>query len=117
MSAKIQLLRDTQTGWNSVNPVLAAGEIGLETSSNRFKVGDGTTQWGALTYFVDDANISFRLDGKANTSHTHGMADLTAFEVTSPVTGQTLQYNGTKWVNAAAASGGETISSFLLMGA
>jgi hypothetical protein len=76
MSAKIQLLRDTQTGWNSVNPVLAAGEIGLETNNNRFKVGDGTSQWGALTYFVDDANISTRLDGKANTSHTQNFSTI-----------------------------------------
>jgi hypothetical protein len=37
--------------------------------------------------------------------------------ITSPVTGQTIQYNGTTWVNAAAAATGETISSFLLMGA
>lgn len=57
------------------------------------------------------------LDGKAATSHTHAMGDLTGFEITSPANGQTLQYNGTKWVNAPAASGGETISSFLLMGA
>lgn len=61
--------------------------------------------------------IQTQINGKANTSHTHGMADLTGFEITSPANGQTLQYNGTKWVNAAAASGGETISSFLLMGA
>ena len=42
---------------------------------------------------------------------------LDTFTITSPVNGQTLQYNGTAWVNAPAASGGETISSFLLMGA
>ena len=62
-------------------------------------------------------NLTTDLAGKANTSHTHGMADLTAFQITDPVTGQSLSYDGTKWVNAAASAGGETISSFLLMGA
>lgn len=62
-------------------------------------------------------NLTTDLAGKASSSHTHGMADLTAFQITDATTGQTLQYNGTKWVNAAAAAGGETISSFLLMGA
>lgn len=44
--------------------------------------------------------IQTQLNDKAASSHTHEMADLTAFEVSSPATGQTLQYNGTKWVNA-----------------
>ena len=59
------------------------------------------------------------LSGKANSSHTHGMGDLTAFAITDPVNGQTLTYNSStgKWVNSAAAAGGESISSFLLMGA
>jgi hypothetical protein len=59
------------------------------------------------------------LSGKASTSHTHAMADLTAFTITSPVNGQTLVYDSgtSKWINSAAAAGGETISSFLLMGA
>lgn len=35
--------------------------------------------------------------------------------ITDPVTGQIIQYNGTAWVNAAAAETG--ISGFLLMGA
>lgn len=61
--------------------------------------------------------IQTQINSKAASSHTHAMADLTGFEITSPSTGQTLQYNGTKWVNAAASAGGETISSFLLMGA
>jgi hypothetical protein len=33
--------------------VLAAGEIGFEIDNNRFKVGDGTNAWSAISYFVD----------------------------------------------------------------
>ena len=57
------------------------------------------------------------LDGKSDTGHTHTTTDITDFFIIEPANGETLQYNGTKWVNAPAASGGETISSFLLMGA
>lgn len=63
--------------------------------------------------------VQTQLDGKAATSHTHTMSSLTDFNISSPTNGQTLTYNAStgKWVNSAAASGGETISSFLLMGA
>jgi hypothetical protein len=32
------------------NPVLAAGEIGVNTSDNTFKIGDGQTAWSQLAY-------------------------------------------------------------------
>lgn len=41
----------TANEWTSANPVLAKGEIGWETTSNRFKVGDGVTTWGSLFYY------------------------------------------------------------------
>jgi hypothetical protein len=46
-------------------------------------------------------------------------ADLDDVAITSPTNGQSLTYNAAtgKWVNSAAAATGETISSFLLMGA
>lgn len=48
--ATFQLRRDTAANWTSFNPVLAAGEIGYETDSTMFKVGDGVTAWIALGY-------------------------------------------------------------------
>jgi len=46
----IQVRRDTLTNWSTVNPILASGEPGLETTTNRTKVGDGTTAWNSLIY-------------------------------------------------------------------
>jgi hypothetical protein len=36
---------------------LGAGEIGFETDTGKFKIGDGTNQWGSLDYFttIDEA--------------------------------------------------------------
>jgi hypothetical protein len=46
----IQNRRDTAATWTSVNPILASGEIGVETDTNKFKIGDGTSTWSALAY-------------------------------------------------------------------
>lgn len=48
----IQLRRASAAAWTSVNPVLALGEAGVETDTNKLKVGDGTSLWSALPYFV-----------------------------------------------------------------
>ena len=53
----IQLRRDTAANWTSVNPTLAAGEVGLETDTRLMKAGDGTTAWATLPYVpADTAN-------------------------------------------------------------
>ena len=46
----IQHRRDTAANWTSVNPTLAAGELGFETNTLKFKIGDGSTAWNALAY-------------------------------------------------------------------
>ena len=63
-------------------------------------------------------NLTTDLAGKASTSHTHTFANITDVNITSPTNGQSLTYDSasSKWVNSAAAAG-ETISSFMLMGA
>ena len=51
--AVIQHRRDSSAQWTSVNPVLAAGEIGYVSSgtdAGNFKIGDGTSTWSALSY-------------------------------------------------------------------
>jgi len=50
MADQIQLRRDTAANWTSSNPTLASGEFGLETDTDQFKVGDGTTAWASLGY-------------------------------------------------------------------
>ena len=45
-----QFRRGTSTQWTSANPVLLSGEIGLETDTKQFKLGDGTTPWSSLAY-------------------------------------------------------------------
>jgi hypothetical protein len=38
--------------WTSTNPVLSAGEPGVERDTGNFKIGDGVTPWTDLAYFT-----------------------------------------------------------------
>lgn len=53
MADRIQVRRDTAANWASVNPTLAQGEHGYDTTTKRMKVGDGSTAWNSLPYFGD----------------------------------------------------------------
>lgn len=48
---KILFRRDLAATWTSVDPVLSAGEIGLESDTGKIKLGDGTSSWTELNYF------------------------------------------------------------------
>ena len=45
MAVIIQLRRDTAANWTSNNPTLAAGELAIETDTDFYKIGDGSTAW------------------------------------------------------------------------
>jgi hypothetical protein len=49
-TVRIQVRRGLASEWTSANPVLAAGEMGVETNTNLFKFGNGTSTWTALAY-------------------------------------------------------------------
>jgi len=57
MATRMQQRRGTAAQWISTNsgngPVLNSGEIGYESDTNKFKIGDGVNHWLSLPYFVD----------------------------------------------------------------
>ena len=50
MAIRIQLRRDTAANWTSVNPVLANGEMGIETDTLKVKIGNGSATWSTRPY-------------------------------------------------------------------
>lgn len=46
----IQIRRGTTSEWSGANPTLNAGEWGYDTTTKRYKLGDGLTAWNSLTY-------------------------------------------------------------------
>ena len=50
MAVQIQIRRGTAAAWTSANPTLAAGEFAIETDTDFYKIGDGSTAWTSLGY-------------------------------------------------------------------
>jgi hypothetical protein len=51
MSTKILFRRDTAANWVAVNPILLAGEIGIETDTYKFKIGNGS-RWNQQPFYA-----------------------------------------------------------------
>src|SRR5574343_292423 len=50
MTVKMQHRRGTAAQWTAANPVLADGEMGIETDTGQVKCGNGTAAWNSLGY-------------------------------------------------------------------
>jgi hypothetical protein len=48
----IQLRRGNASEWSSINPLLRAGEVGVELDTSKFKLGNGVLSWNSLEYFA-----------------------------------------------------------------
>ena len=73
--ATIQSKRGLAASWASTNPVLAAGEWGLETDTGKTKIGNGTSAWNSLPY--KDVDVS-GLQATSEKGATNGYAGLDA---------------------------------------
>lgn len=54
--------RGTATQWANANPTLGSGEIGFETDTGQFKMGDNSTAWDDLPYFKNIEDLGGNLD-------------------------------------------------------
>ena len=70
----LKLRGGTAAAWTSANPTLALNEVGLETDTKKYKVGDGTTAWASLAYWLpsvgdltQDSTHRFVTDTEKNT--------------------------------------------------
>lgn len=58
IKTRILLRNDVATAWTTANPVLMKGEIGIETDTNKFKIGDGVKAWSALSYVGTQVEVT-----------------------------------------------------------
>jgi hypothetical protein len=80
MSTTIQFRRDTAANWTSNNPTLAQGEVGLETDTNAYKIGDGVTPWANLGYNQLAPEITtLLLDGQSSDPTPPAAGNLTVY--------------------------------------
>lgn len=86
----IQLRRGTATEWTTANPTLSVGEIGFETNTGKFKVGNGSAVWTALAYAASQPG------------HSHSINDITDY--TPPVIPPSTIISDTVPVNPQAGA-------------
>ena len=55
MAQQIQLRNDSTAAWEAENPVLAQAEIGVNTTTGQFKIGDGESTWTELDYYAGNS--------------------------------------------------------------
>jgi hypothetical protein len=49
---RMQQRRGTEFQWEDANPILASGEVGLNTDNGFIKIGDGFSRWTELEYLI-----------------------------------------------------------------
>ena len=95
LNTRIQLKHGLAASWTKKNPVLLAGEIGIETDTLKMKVGDGTSNWSALGYLGADANdilaiINENRDSCTTVEVAEGQSDTEALAtISNPKNGDT----------------------------
>lgn len=52
MASRIRIRRGTTTQWNSSTKILESGELGIDTTLNKVKAGNGINIWSALPYLT-----------------------------------------------------------------
>ena len=50
LTALMKQRYDTAANWTAANPTLLAGEIGIESDTNKWKLGTGAAAWNSLAY-------------------------------------------------------------------
>lgn len=72
---QVQNRRGTAAALASVNPVLLAGEMVVETDTRRIKFGDGTSAWNSLSYAILP-NSGVAISGASITSSSGNFTSL-----------------------------------------
>jgi hypothetical protein len=97
MATRMQQRRGTAAQWISTNtgngPILNAGEIGYETDTNKFKIGDGTNHWINLDYFIDASSTVNPAFGSSITFEGATANDFeTTLAITDPTADRTITF-------------------------
>jgi hypothetical protein len=108
VATKIQLRRGTASEWTAANPTLSAGELGFETNTGKFKIGNGSSLWNALDYFLDSSELSSEYATQSYVDEVTSLINIeqAAFDVTLGVwTTRTSNFGNTAILSVAYGNG------------
>ena len=115
MTSRLQNRRDTAAAWTSANPTLAAGEMGLETDTSKWKMGNGSTAWNSLAYAYSAGSA-----GAQGTTGTQGAIGTQGLQGVTGAQGQVGQQGvtgtqgltGTQGIQGTIGNAGGGIAGF-----
>ena len=101
---QFQFRRQATEVWASANPILAAGEPGVDTTAGRMKVGDGVTHWLALGWSTMSASEVQRAVAAADAIEQAGTPTdaVIATQIGTPTSATRQALNATFGVDAMA---------------
>ena len=69
--AIVQIRRGTTSQWSQSTKVLKVGELGIDTTLNKLKIGNGTSLWANLPFIIGDTGAASTVPGpKGDTGDT-----------------------------------------------
>ena len=105
MATRMQQRKGTAAQWTAANPILNAGEIGWESDTNKFKIGDGTNHWADLDYFADINSTANPAFGSSITFEGATANDFeTVLQITDPTADRTITFPDASGTVALAAN-------------
>ena len=105
MAINIQFRRGTASEWTAANPTLAVAEFGVETDTDKFKLGDGATAWTSLGYggIQGPAGTNSVVAATSPLTYNAGTStvgiDLSAYDTSSEVDTKLADYDTSAEVN------------------
>ena len=101
LKVRNRIATKTTAEWETENPILLKGEMGYDSTSKRYKIGDGVKNWNKLQYEIDAGVLS---SGQQLVVNGNGiLGDNTNFS--KLVYDPTMSFNGSPGVLKQSANG------------
>ena len=75
VTARFTFRKGTLSEWVAADPILLEAEPSIDTTSMRFKIGDGVSRWSALQYVQNMDAINWTNSGLIFPPHIHTSED------------------------------------------
>ncbi|MGC3984827.1 MAG: hypothetical protein QM777_08915 [Pseudorhodoferax sp.] len=116
MANKIQIRRDSAANWAAFNPILADGELGIDTTNGYMKFGDGLKPWTECQYVrfpgssePDQAPVNTAVPTISGTAQV----GQTLTSTIGTWTGSPTPTYSRQWLRNGAAIAGATAASYV----
>lgn len=95
-NSQIRQRIDSHANWNTINPVLADGEMAISNDKNDFKIGDGVKNWQTIEYAISNNQAVQNAQTAASNAQTTANNAQTAASNAMTTATQALAASGRK---------------------